>query len=196
MFTESFSQPTQDGTQRGWIEVVTGSMFSGKTEELIRRIRRAQIAGQDVAVFKPQVDDRYDQKALVSHDQKSIKAIPVEDARDIASKAEDLKVVGIDEVQFFGNNVVEIIETLANSGKRVIVAGLDMNYRGEPFGAMPQLLARAEFVTKLHAICDTCGNIAGFSHRLSKSTDELQIGEKDLYQARCRTCMMKDGIQA
>ncbi len=188
MYSESFAQKIGTYPSRGWIEVVCGSMFSGKTEELIRRLRRAQIASQKVAIFKPKLDDRYDKSKIVSHDNNSIDSIPVGSAQEILKQIDDIKVIGIDEVQFFDKDIIEVAETLANEGKRVILAGLDMNYLGEPFGPMPDLLARAESITKLHAICDICGQEAGFSYRLTGDDGEIALGEKDKYQARCRQC--------
>ncbi|MCQ2178027.1 MAG: thymidine kinase [Bacteroidales bacterium] len=175
----------------GCIEVVCGSMFSGKTEELIRRLRRAQFANQKIEIFKPLVDNRYSDVEVVSHDSHKIKSKPVADASEILKVGEDIQVVGIDEAQFFGDNLVEVCQTLANRGVRVIAAGLDTDYLGKPFGPMPMLMAVAEDVQKVHAICVKCGNLANHSHRLSKSRDLVVLGEKDIYEPLCRECFNK-----
>ena len=172
----------------GWIEVITGSMFSGKTEELIRRLRRAQIARQKVAIFKPQIDVRYSSDHLVSHNDQKIPSIAVKDAWEILEKSRNAQVIGIDEGQFFGPELVEVCETLANQGKRVIVAGLDQDYRGKPFEPMPQIIAVAESVTKTLAICVKCGNPANRTQRITKDKDRVLIGATDIYEARCRKC--------
>ena len=185
MFIEVNSQDHNSG----WIEVVCGSMFSGKTEELIRRIRRAQIANQRVMIFKPVIDNRYSETEIVSHDRNSIISTPVENAMVILDKVDNAEVVGIDEAQFFDKALVGVVRTLANKGLRVIVAGLDMDFQGKPFGVMPDLLANAEFITKVHAICQVCGKVANFSYRLDKANDEqVLVGEKDSYEPRCRRC--------
>ncbi len=181
----------KSGNQSGWIEVITGSMFSGKTEELIRRLRRAQIAKQKVAIFKPKLDTRYSDKEIVSHDSNYIESLPVEDAQSILEKSRDSDVIGIDEAQFFGMEIVEVCNELANQGKRVIVAGLDMDYLGKPFGPMPHLMAIAEYVTKVHAICIRCGNLAHYSHRISASDSLIELGEKDKYEPLCRSCYLE-----
>ena len=172
----------------GCIEVVCGSMFSGKTEELIRRLRRAQFANQKIATFKPQVDNRYSDMDVVSHDAHSITAKPIADAADMLSIDPEIQVVGIDEAQFFGMNLIEVCQTLADRGVRVIIAGLDTDYLGKPFGPIPSLMAIAEDVQKVHAICVRCGNLANHSHRLSKSKDLVVLGEKDIYEPLCRDC--------
>lgn len=172
----------------GWIEVICGSMFSGKTEELIRRLRRAQIARQNVAIFKPQLDRRYSTDHIVSHDEQKIPSISVKSAWEIAEKSKEAKVVGIDEGQFFGAELVEICEMLASEGKRVIVAGLDQDYRGKPFEPMPQILAIAESITKTLAICVKCGNPANRTQRITKDRDRVLVGATDIYEARCRNC--------
>ncbi|MBK6890949.1 MAG: thymidine kinase [Sphingobacteriales bacterium] len=177
--------------QSGWIEVVCGSMFSGKTEELIRRIKRAQIANLPVAVFKPLIDQRYDANDVVSHDAKTINAIPVTSAQTVLNASEHVKVVGIDEAQFFDMGIVSVAEQLALNGKRVIIAGLDLDYLAQPFGPMPILMAKSEYVTKLHAICMLCGNLASHSFRKTNSESLIVIGEKDLYEPRCRICYHK-----
>jgi len=174
----------------GWIEVICGSMFSGKTEELIRRLRRAVIARQRVAIFKPKVDNRYSKEELVSHSQQKIKSIAIEKPEEILKHALEAQVVGIDEAQFFDDSIVKICQTLANMGKRVIVAGLDQDYRGKPFGPMPQLLAIAEYIDKTHAICVICGNPANYTYRKSADTDTVVVGATDIYEARCRNCFV------
>jgi len=170
----------------GWIEVICGCMFSGKTEELIRRLNRALIAKQKVEIFKPSIDTRYHNQKIVSHSEREIRSTPVNFAHDIILLAGDCDVVGIDEAQFFDDAIVEVCNTLANSGKRVIVAGLDMDYEGKPFGPMPNLLAVAEYVTKVHAICAETGELASFSFRLSANDAQVMLGEKDSYEARSR----------
>ena len=184
MFIESnFGNPS-----RGSIEVICGSMFSGKTEELIRRIKRAALANQKIQIFKPKMDTRYDESDVVSHNNSRIESVPVEKSMDILLHLSQVNVVGIDEAQFFDNDVVEVATTLAQKGIRVIVAGLDMDFLGAPFGAMPQLLAIAEEVTKLHAICMKCGQIANFSYRKSDENTLFLLGETQEYEARCRAC--------
>ncbi|MBP5334785.1 MAG: thymidine kinase [Bacteroidales bacterium] len=175
----------------GSVEVICGSMFSGKTEELIRRLRRAQFAGQKIAIFKPRVDVRYSEENIVSHDLKSIPSIPINSATDIFLMDSDVRVVGIDEAQFFDDTLVKVVQTLANRGVRVIVAGLDMDYLGNPFGPMPALMAIAEEVQKVHAICVKCGNLANHSHRLVKNENLVVLGEKDVYEPLCRDCFNK-----
>ena len=172
----------------GWIEVVCGCMFSGKTEELIRRLRRAQIAKQKVVVFKPRIDTRYSQEHIVSHSEQSLNAQVIEDASEVLALAGDAQVVGIDEGQFFKANIVEVCNQLADQGKRVIVAGLDQDYKGNPFEPMPQLLAIAEYITKTLAICVVCGNPADRTQRKSEQHERVVVGAKDLYEARCRYC--------
>ncbi len=174
--------------QRGYIEVICGSMFSGKTEELIRRLNRARIAKQRVEIFKPVIDTRYSANDVVSHDENTIRCTPVDTASNILLLTGDVDVIGIDEAQFFDLALVEVCEKLANMGIRVIVAGLDMDYRGKPFGPMPQLMAIAEFVTKVHAICMHCGSLAQFSHRLQEDEKLVMLGEKKEYEPLCREC--------
>lgn len=188
MFLEDF--PDKEG-KRGWVEVVCGSMFSGKTEELLRRVKRAQIAGQNIAIFKPEIDTRYSDIEVVSHDENNISAISVSNPDEIIKMASLAKVVAIDEVQFFDEGVVSVCNKLASSGKRVIVAGLDMDYLGKPFEPMPQLLAIAEYITKVHAICMSCGQLASFSHRISLDEEQVVLGEKDKYEPLCRVCFDK-----
>ncbi|MGM9753951.1 MAG: thymidine kinase [Candidatus Cryptobacteroides sp.] len=175
----------------GCIEVICGSMFSGKTEELIRRLKRAQFAKLKIAIFKPSVDVRYSDVEVVSHDLHSLKSTPITDARFMLEIPDEIEVVGIDEAQFFGNNLVEVAQELADRGVRVIIAGLDTDFMGKPFGPMPALMAIAEDVRKVHAICVKCGNLANHSHRLSKNSELVVLGEKDVYEPLCRECYNK-----
>lgn len=172
----------------GWIEVICGPMFSGKTEELIRRIRRAQIARQRVAIFKPRIDNRYSSDHIVSHDEQRIPSTAVSTAAEILVKSAHAQVVGIDEAQFFDEELVGVCETLAAQGKRVIVAGLDQDYRGKPFEPIPQLLAVAEYITKTLAICVKCGNPANRTQRITQARERVLVGAEDVYEARCRHC--------
>ena len=174
--------------KKGSIEVITGSMFSGKTEELIRRLRRAQFAGLRVEIFKPSLDNRYSEISIVSHDNKSIVSTPVDNASAILLLAGDVDVVGIDEAQFFDNSIIEVCNTLADNGVRIVIAGLDMDFMGKPFGPIPALLAVAEYVTKVHAICMRCGNLAQYSFRKSGEEQVVLLGEKNLYEPLCRNC--------
>jgi thymidine kinase len=174
--------------RRGWIEVICGSMFSGKTEELIRRLKRARIANLNVEIFKPSIDVRYSEQKIVSHDENAIPSHPVNNAESILLRTQEVDVVGIDEAQFFDDQLPQVCDQLALKGIRVIVAGLDMDYLGKPFGQIPFLLAKAEYITKLHAICVQCGNIASYSYRKSEHNDQVLLGEKDLYEPRCRNC--------
>jgi len=183
-----FIEPHRFPQSKGWIEVVCGSMFSGKTEELIRRLRRAQIANQRVEIFKPSLDKRYDEFDIVSHDDRRIRSTPVGNSHNILLLSTDVDVVGIDEAQFFDIDLSDVASQLASKGIRVIVAGLDMDYTGKPFGPIPALLAKAEYITKLHAICAACGDIANFSHRRAGIEDQILLGEKDVYEPRCRSC--------
>jgi thymidine kinase len=194
MFTEPHFGRSHHQLKTGWIEVICGCMFSGKTEELIRRLNRAIIAKQKVEIFKPSVDSRYHPDDIVSHGERSIRSTPVQFAGDLLLLAGDCDVVGIDEAQFFDNALVEVCNTLANKGKRVIVAGLDMDYEGRPFGPMPYLLAVAEFVTKVHAICQQTGELASFSFRLNDNNSKVMLGERDTYEARSREAFFK-GIE-
>ena len=175
----------------GWIEVITGSMFSGKTEELIRRLKRAKIARQTVEIFKPLIDNRYSETEVVSHDENAIPSTPVSSSANILQLALKVDVVGIDEAQFFDLGLIEVCNTLADSGIRVIVAGLDMDYRGRPFGPIPGLMAIAEYVTKVHAICQKCGNLAQYSFRKSQDEKLVLLGEQDEYEPLCRKCYLK-----
>ena len=177
--------------KRGSVEVIVGSMFSGKTEELIRRLRRAMFAGLKVEIFKPAVDMRYSEDKVVSHDEKSIMSTPVENASSILLLASGVEVVGIDEAQFFDNSLVEVCTRLADGGTRVIVAGLDMDFSGRPFGPIPALMAVAEYVSKVHAICVRCGNLANHSYRKIKSDKVVVLGERDIYEPLCRSCYVK-----
>ncbi len=172
----------------GWIEVICGSMFSGKTEELIRRLRRAVIARLRVEIFKPKIDNRYSKNEIVSHDFKKIRSHVIEEPKEIVQLALESQVVGIDEAQFFDDSLVKICQTLANMGKRVIVAGLDQDFRGRPFGPLPNLLAVAEYIDKMHAICVLCGNPANHTYRKTKDQDKVVVGAADIYEARCRNC--------
>ncbi len=174
--------------QRGWIEVVCGSMFSGKTEELIRRLRRAQIAKLKVEIFKPSIDVRYSEEEVVSHNANAIRSTVVENANNILLLTGDVNVIGIDEAQFFDDSLIEVCNTLADNGIRVIVAGLDMDYTGQPFGPMPKLMAIAEYVTKVHAICVRCGELAQYSHRKIISNQLVELGETNEYEPLCRKC--------
>ncbi len=183
-----FIEPFMSGERRGWIEVICGSMFSGKTEELIRRLKRAKIANLKVEIFKPAIDVRYDEMAVVSHDANTIPSTPIDNSQTILFLANNVDIVGIDEAQFFDNEIVHVCQTLASQGIRVIVAGLDMDYKGNPFGQMPNLLAVADFITKLHAICVRCGNIAAISYRKTNANGQVLLGEKDIYEPRCRKC--------
>ncbi len=177
--------------RRGWIEVIAGSMFSGKTEELLRRLRRAGIARQRVEIFKPMVDNRYSDDEVVSHDSNSIRSTPVESSGNILLLSSNVDVVGIDEAQFFDNNLVAVCNQLAGQGIRVIVAGLDMDFKGIPFGPMPALMASAEYVTKVHAICMHCGDLAQYSLRKTQSDKLVELGASDTYEAVCRACYHK-----
>ena len=178
--------------QFGWIEVISGSMFSGKTEELIRRLKRAKFARQKVEIFKPEIDTRYHEETVISHDSNEIHSTPVPAAANIPILADDCDVVGIDEAQFFDDEIVKVCNDLANRGVRVIVAGLDMDFKGVPFGPMPGIMASAEYVTKVHAICMKCGELASYSYRLSNQKDRVLLGEQDRYEARCRNCFFND----
>lgn len=184
-----FLEHTGDHTRRkGWIEVICGSMFSGKTEELIRRLRRAEFAKQRVEIFKPSVDTRYHDEEVVSHDATSIRSTPVPNSSNLLLLASDIQVVGVDEAQFFDDGLPLVCQQLADSGIRVIVAGLDMDFQGRPFGPIPQLMATAEYVSKVHAICMRCGELASFSHRMVGGTALVQLGETESYQPLCRQC--------
>lgn len=192
MFIEPLIGKNHDKENKGHIEVICGSMFSGKTEELIRRLNRALIARQKVEIFKPALDKRYHHANVMSHNEASIRSTPVQHADDIILLSGNCDVVGIDEVQFFDQQIVEVVNVLARSGKRVIVAGLDMDFEGNPFEPMPQLMAIAEYVTKVHAICMKCGALASYSFRLSDSKEKVMLGEKESYEARCRRCFYED----
>ena len=189
MFLENTVNHTE---QFGWIEVICGSMFSGKTEELIRRLKRAQIAKQKVEIFKPTVDQRYDDEMVVSHDANEIRSTPVPSSTNIRLLANDVDVVGIDEAQFFDDEIVRVCNDLANRGIRVIVAGLDMDFKGNPFGPMPALMATAEYVTKVHAICPKTGNLAHYSHRKGENDKLVMLGEADEYEPLSRAAYYKE----
>jgi thymidine kinase len=177
--------------KRGTIEVITGSMFSGKTEELIRRLRRAQFAGLRVEIFKSSLDNRFSENRVVSHDEKSIISTPVDNASAILLYAGEADVVGIDEAQFFDNSIIEVCNKLADNGVRVVIAGLDMDFMGNPFGPMPALLSISEYITKVHAICMRCGSLAQYSFRKSEESQVVVLGEKDKYEPLCRSCYIK-----
>jgi len=198
MFIEPHFHFGQEGSARngGWIEVITGCMFSGKTEELIRRLKRADLAKQKVTIFKPVIDVRYHIENIVSHDHNSIASVPVSNPKEIVLLAVDCEVIGIDEAQFFNESLVEVCTFLANQGKRVIVAGLDMDFAGMPFGPIPNLMAVSEFVTKVHAICMQCGSVASYSYRLSRNKETVLLGEKDIYEARCRKCFAEGNLDS
>ena len=181
---------------KGWIEVICGSMFSGKTEELIRRLKRAIIARQEVRIFKPKLDRRYDELKVVSHDSNTIASVPVHTSSEILAASEGAEVVGIDEAQFFDDKLPEVCKTLADRGVRVIVAGLDMDFLGNPFGPLPHLMAVAEYVKKVHAICIRCGNLAHHSYRTVADTSRIMLGEKDSYVPLCRSCYNKERAPA
>lgn len=183
-----FLEPHFKGQRSGWIEVICGSMFSGKTEELIRRLKRAKFANQRVEIFKPKIDTRYDDLHVVSHDANSILSTPIDHSSRLLQLAEGVNVVGIDEAQFFDMDLTENVQKLALRGIRIIIAGLDMDYRGLPFGPIPALLAVAEYITKVHAICPHCGNLATHSYRLTSDESTVLVGEKEAYEPRCRTC--------
>ncbi|MBC3783744.1 thymidine kinase [Spirosoma utsteinense] len=188
MFIEPTRRREPPHLRTGWIEIICGSMFSGKTEELIRRLTRARIARLSVRIFKPALDTRYHEENIVSHSALTIHSKPVQTAAQILNLADGCDVVGIDEAQFFDQEIVEVCNTLANQGQRVIVAGLDMDFAGQPFGCMPQLMGIAEFITKVHAICVVCGDVASYSYRLVPSQERVLLGETDSYEARCRRC--------
>ena len=187
------------GTEKhkfGWIEVICGSMFSGKTEELIRRLKRAQIAGQKIEIFKPEVDIRYDEEEVISHDENSLSSTPVKSSSNILILANDAEVVGIDEAQFFDLELINVCNQLASLGKRVVIAGLDMDFKGRPFGPMPGLMAIAEYVTKVHAICVKCGSLANHSHRVIDSEKLVELGERTEYEPLCRGCFAREDLKA
>ena len=186
-----FIEKSTKNEQAGWIEVICGSMFSGKTEELIRRLKRAKIAKLKVEIFKPEIDIRYAVEEVVSHDKNKILSTPVPSSSNILLLANEVDVIGIDEAQFFDDQLPEVCNQLANQGIRVIVAGLDMDFKGNPFGPMPKILAMAEYVTKVHAICMRCGNIAHYSHRTVQGEKIVMLGETESYEPLCRDCYLK-----
>lgn len=189
-----FLEPHFKGQRSGWIEVICGSMFSGKTEELIRRLKRAKYANQRIEIFKPRIDTRYDDVKVVSHDENYILSTPIDHSSQILERVEGIDVVGIDEAQFFDDDLPRVCQKLAIHGIRVIVAGLDMDYKGQPFGPIPALLAQAEYITKVHAICPHCGNLAVYSYRFAVEEETVLLGEKDRYEPRCRTCYQMGNI--
>ncbi|MEY2705300.1 MAG: hypothetical protein RL407_1362 [Bacteroidota bacterium] len=195
MFIEPSPRLGTHSEKKGQIEVICGSMFSGKTEELIRRLTRARLAKQAVEIFKPSIDTRYHDSFVVSHNDTSIRSTPVHFAEDILLLSGTCDVVGIDEAQFFDEEIVRVVQVLANQGKRVILAGLDMDFEGKPFDPMPKLMAVAEYVTKVQAICMKCGDLAAFSLRLTSSKEKVILGEKESYEARCRKCFLEDHFQ-
>ena len=188
MFLEQFRE---DGQTQGWIEVICGSMFSGKTEELIRRLKRAEFAKQTILLFKPILDNRYSEGNVMSHQGSSLQAIGVNDSSEIMNHWKGERIVAIDETQFFDPGIIAVCTSLSNKGVRVLIAGLDMDYKGIPFGSMPQLMAIAEYVTKVHAICVSCGNLAQFSHRLVEDKELFLLGAVDSYKPLCRSCFNK-----
>jgi thymidine kinase len=188
-----FIEPLLRGEKRGWMEVICGSMFSGKTEELIRRLKRAKIANLKVEIFKPAIDVRYDEIKIVSHDENEIHSNPIDHSQRILLLAQEVDVVGLDEAQFFDDEILNVCDQLALRGVRVIVAGLDMDFMGKPFGPMPFLMAKADYVTKLHAICMKCGNIANYSYRIIPNEEQIMLGAKNAYEPRCRVCFRLDG---
>jgi thymidine kinase len=188
-----FIEPILKGERRGWLEVICGSMFSGKTEELIRRLKRAKIANLKTEIFKPAIDVRYDEIRIVSHDENYIQSTPIDNSQTILLMAQDVDVVGLDEAQFFDDQIISVCDELAKRGVRVIAAGLDMDYTGKPFGQMPFLMAKADYVTKLHAICVKCGNIASYSYRIIPNEEQIMLGAKNAYEPRCRVCFTLDG---
>jgi thymidine kinase len=181
----------KDQRRSGWIEVISGAMFSGKTEELIRRLNRSIIARQKVEIFKPVIDTRYHAHFVVSHNESKIRSTPVQFANDILLLSGDSDVIGIDEAQFFDDDLVMVANHLADKGKRVIIAGLDMDYKGKPFGPVPDLMAVAEFVTKVHPVCIRCGQIASYSHRLTTSEKTVMVGDMEAYEPLCRSCFLE-----
>jgi thymidine kinase len=174
----------------GWIEVICGCMFSGKTEELIRRLRRAQIAKQKVVIFKPRIDNRYSEDKIVSHNELSLSSIVIDNALEMKKLVNDAQVIGVDEAQFFSDELLKVAEDLADDKRRVIIAGLDQDYRGKPFGPMPHLLSIAEYITKTLAICMVCGNPADRTQRLTASKELVVVGAQNIYEARCRKCFV------
>lgn len=186
-----FERSHNNSVRSGWIEVICGSMFSGKTEELLRRLRRAKIAKQNVEIYKPKIDTRYDDVNIVSHDENAIPSQPVETAEEILYYAQGVDVIGIDEAQFFDFELANVCNKLADQGIRVIVAGLDMDFQRAPFGPMPALIASAEYVDKVHAICVRCGNLAQYSHRTAAGDQQVLLGETDSYESLCRACYVE-----
>jgi len=192
MFLENL---VDQNARKGWIEVICGSMFSGKTKELIRRLKRAKFAKLKVEIFKPQIDNRYHEDEVVSHDRNSISSTPVPASSNILLLANDIDVVGIDEAQFFDDEIVNVCNQLASQGVRVVVAGLDMDFMGKPFGPMPALLATAEYITKVHAICVDCGDLAHHSYRFTENNDLVLVGEQESYRPLCRKCFTSNQLK-
>jgi thymidine kinase len=188
MFLEN---TTGSSSGHGWIEIIVGSMFSGKTEELIRRLKRARFARQKIEIFKPRIEVRYSVEEVVSHDENAIHSTPVDSSANILLLASGVEVVGIDEAQFFDDGLIDVCNQLADNGVRVIIAGLDMDYKGVPFGPIPALMSIAEYVTKVHAICVKCGNLANYTHRMSDDDKLIVLGETDIYEPLCRVCYAK-----
>ena len=188
MFLEQF---LEDGQNQGWIEVICGSMFSGKTEELIRRLKRAEFANQPILLFKPVMDNRFAEESIMSHKGSKLQAISISNVSEIRDIWKGERIVAIDEAQFFEEGIIEVVTTLSNMGVRVLIAGLDMDFKGNPFGFMPQLMAIAEYITKVHAICVSCGNLAQFSHRLVEDKELFLLGAVDSYKPLCRSCFNK-----
>lgn len=186
-----FIEPSLSGEKRGWIEVICGSMFSGKTEELIRRLKRVEIANLRMKVFKPAIDKRFHEMQIISHDENRITSTPLNDSKEMLKLCDQADVIGIDEAQFFDEDLPAVCDQLAKEGIRVIVAGLDMDFKGNPFGPVPALLSKADYITKLHAICVRCGNIASFSYRKTTEESQVLLGAKDLYEPRCRKCFFE-----
>lgn len=189
-----FLEPFFKGQRSGWIEVICGSMFSGKTEELLRRLRRAQLAGQDILIIKPETDVRYSPNEVVSHDARGMASISVGHSSEIMELSGQAQVIGIDEAQFFDHELSDVAQKMALNGKRVVIAGLDMDYKGKPFGPIPYLLSVAEYITKVHAICPHCGNLATHSYRLTEADQQVLLGEKEHYEPRCRLCFSMGNI--
>lgn len=192
MFSERYKDSNQ---KKGHIELICGSMFSGKTEELIRRLKRAKIAKQKVEIFKPRIDKRYDEINVVSHDSNFIHSTPVDSSSQILLLANDVEVIGIDEAQFFDDALPSVCESLADRGIRIIIAGLDIDYLGKPFGCMPNILAIAEYVTKVHAICMNCGDLAHYSHRIVEGSSRILLGEQESYIPLCRSCFNRERMK-
>jgi thymidine kinase len=189
-----FLEPFFKGQRSGWVEVICGSMFSGKTEELLRRLRRAQLAGQEILICKPGTDTRYSAEKVVSHDDRGMDSVVLSHSSELLRIATHAQVIGIDEAQFFDMDLPDIVQKLALGGKRIVIAGLDMDFRGAPFGPMPALLAVSEYITKVHAICPHCGNLATHSYRITAAEEQVLLGAKEAYEPRCRLCFNMGNI--